>query len=107
MHETYSTNSQIKFKTLTLKSIFCYYSYAYIIVSGTITAAALQASESNNNIQVVFKNCPPFTNCISEINITQIDNAKGIDVVMPMYNLTEYSDNYLKSMKRFMAILQR
>ena len=40
------------------------------------------------------KNCAPFTVCISKINNTQIDNAKDIDVVMPMYNLIEYTDNY-------------
>ena len=45
----------------------------------------------------MFKNCAPFTDCISEINNTQIDNAKYIDVVMPMYNLIEYSDNYSKT----------
>ena len=45
----------------------------------------------------MFKNCAPFTNCISEINNTQIDNAKDIDIVMPMYNLIEYSDNYAKT----------
>ena len=54
---------------------------------GTTTVAALKAGGGNNNIQVVFKNCAPFTNCISEINNIQIDNAKDIDVVMPMYNL--------------------
>ena len=45
----------------------------------------------------MFKNCAPFTNCISEINNTQVDNAKDIDTVMPMYNLIEYSDNYAKT----------
>ena len=39
----------------------------------------------------------PLTDCISEINNTQIDNAKYIDIVMPMYNLIEYSDNYSKT----------
>ena len=43
---------------------------------------------------VAFKNCIPFTNCISEINNTQVDDAKDIDIVMPMYNLIEYSDNW-------------
>ena len=43
------------------------------------------------------KNCAPFINCISEINNTQVDNAKDIDIVMPMYNLIEYSDNYAKT----------
>ena len=48
-------------------------------------------------IDVAFKNCAPFTNCISEINNTQIDNVKDIDIVMPMFNLIEYSDNYAKT----------
>ena len=43
---------------------------------------------------VIFKNCVPFTDCITEINNTQIDNAKDIDFVIPMYDLTEYSDNH-------------
>ena len=46
---------------------------------------------------VIFKNCTPFINGISEINNTQIDNAKDIDIVMPMYNLIEYRDNYAKA----------
>ena len=40
---------------------------------------------------VIFKNC---TDCISEISNKEIDNAKDIDVIMPIYNLIEYSDNY-------------
>ena len=50
-----------------------------------------------NNKQAIFKNCAPFTDCIIEINNTQIDNAKELDVVMPMYNLIEYKDNYSKT----------
>ena len=61
-----------------------------------ITLAA-GAAANNTNKKVIFKNCAPFTNCISEINNTQIDNAKDIDIVMPMYNLIEYSDNYAKT----------
>ena len=98
----YNVNSQIKFKTTMLKSSLCDYSDAYILVKGTITitgagndAAARQADERDK--VVIFKNCAPFTNCISEINNTQIDNAKDVDVVMPMYNLIEYSDNYAKT----------
>ena len=49
----------------------------------------------NTNKKVIFKNCAPFTNCISKINNTQIDNAKDIDIVMSMYNLIEYNDNYV------------
>ena len=66
-----------------------YYSDVYILVGGTITVAKLAAGGGNNNIQIVFKNCASFTNYISEINNTQIDNTKDIDVVMAMYNLTE------------------
>ena len=46
--------------------------------------------------KVIFKNCAPFTDCISKINNTQVDNAKDIDIVMPMYNLIEYSNNHSK-----------
>ena len=82
-----------------LKSSFCDYNDAYILVKGRITitgagpdAAARRADERDKG--VAFKNCAPFTNCISEINNTQVGNAKDIDIVMPMYNLIEYSDNY-------------
>ena len=99
---TYNVNSQIKFKTTMLKSSLCNYSDAYILVKRTITingrgadAAATQADGRDKG--VAFKNCAPFINCISEINNTQIDNAKDIDIVMPMYNLIEYSDNYAKT----------
>ena len=85
-----------------LKSSLCDYSEAYILVKGTITiteagddAAARQADERDKG--VIFKNCAPFSNCMSEINNTQVDNAKGIDIVIPMYNLIEYSDNYVKT----------
>ena len=96
---TYNVNSQIKFKTTMLKSSFCDYSDAYILVKGTITVnntAAADADANNTNKKVIFKNCALFTNCISEINNTQVDIAKYIDIVMPMYNL-EYSDNYSKT----------
>ena len=99
---TYNVNSQIKFKTTMLKSSLCDYSDAYILVKETITiegagadAAARQADERDKG--AIFKNCAPFTNCISKINNTQVDNAKDIDIVMPMYNLIEYSDNYAKT----------
>ena len=96
----YNVNSQIKFKTTMLKSSLCDYSDAYILVKGTISVnntAAAGAAANNTNKKVIFKNCTPFTNCISEINNTQIDNAKDIDIVMPMYNLIEYNDNYAKT----------
>ena len=96
------TNADIKFKTTMLKSDLCDYADAYIFVKGTITiagagadAAARQLDERNKG--VIFKNCVPFAKCISRINGTDIDNARDIDIVMPMYNLIEYSDNYSKT----------
>ena len=97
---TYNVNSQIKFKTTVLKSSLCDYSDAYILVKGTITVnntAAADANANNTNKKVIFKNCAPFINCISDINNTQVDNVKDIDIVMPMYNLIKYSDNYSKT----------
>ena len=80
-----------------LRSSLCDYSDAYILVSGAITVTEVETGGGNNSIQVVFKKCAPFTSSISEINNTQIDNASDIDVVMKMYNLIEYSDNYSKT----------
>ena len=98
---TYTGNS-IKFKTTMLRSNLRDYAYAYILVKGKITitgagadAAARQADEINKG--VTFKNCAPFAKCICRINNTEIHNAKDIDIVMPMYNLNEYSDNYSKT----------
>ena len=82
------------------KSSLCGYSDAYILVKETISVnntAAQGVAANNTNKKVIFKNCAPFTNCISEINNTQIDNAKIIDIVMPMYNLIEYGDKYTKT----------
>ena len=96
----YSVNSQIKFKTTMLKSSLCDYSDAYILVKGTISVnntAADGVAANNTNKKVIFKNCAPFTNCISEIDNMQIDKANDIDIVIPMYNLIEYSDNYAKT----------
>ena len=58
---------------------------------------AADADANNTNKKVIFKNCAPFTKCISKINNIKTDNAKYIDIVMPMYNLIEYSDNYSKT----------
>ena len=80
-----------------LKSSLFDYSDAYIAVKGTITVpnTGAAAAPNNRNKKVVFENCAPFTYCINKINNMQIDNAKDIDVVMNMYNLREYSENYL------------
>ena len=104
------TNSDITFKTTMLRSNLCDYADSYIIIKDTITitgdgddTAARQADERDKG--VTFKNCAPFTKCISRINNTDIDNAHDIDTVMPMYNLIEYSDNYSKNFWKFISIL--
>ena len=95
---TYNKDSQIKFKTSMLKPCLRDYSDAYILVIGTISIAAQTGDNLNNgDEELVFKNCAPFTDYISEINNIQIDHAKDTDVVMPMYNLVEYSNNYSKT----------
>ena len=97
---TYNVDSQIRFKTTMLKSSLCDYSDVYILVKGTITVNNTPAADpnaNNTNKKVIFKNCAPFTNCISEINNIQVDNAKDIDIVMSMYNLIEHSDNFFKT----------
>ena len=66
------------------------YSDAYILLKGTITVtntAAAGVAVNNTNKKVIFKNCAPFTDCITEINNTHVDDAHNIDEVMPMYNL--------------------
>ena len=68
-----------------------------LLTTGVNNTAAAGAAINNINKKVIFKNCAPFTNCISEIDNTQIDNAKYIDIVMSMCNLIEYSDNYAKT----------
>ena len=103
---TYNTNSQIKFKTSMLRSSLCDYSDAYILVIGTITITGAGADATAKRIderqkEVIFDNCVPFTDCVSEINNTEIDNAKYIDVVMPKYNLIEHSNNYSKIIIQF------
>ena len=83
-----------------LRSSLRGYSDEHILVKGTITVTntAVQGQLNNGvNKEVIFKNRAPFTNCKSRINITQVDDVLSIDVVMPMYNLIEYSDNYSKT----------
>ena len=99
----YSPNKQIKFKTSMLRSSLCEYGDAYILVKGNITVnntADAGVAANNTNKKIIFKNCAPFTNCISKINNTQIDNAKYIDIVILMYNLIEHSNNYSKTSGR-------
>ena len=77
-----------------------FYMDAYILVKGSITIqnrAAVGAANNVANKMAIFKNCASFTNCISRINNMQVDDVHDIDVVMSMYNLIEYSDNYSKT----------
>ena len=82
----------IKYDTRVLKPNLCDYAEAYILVDGTIRAAA-----ADDNTRLALKNCAPFTKCNLEINDEHIDTAENLDIVMPMYNLIEYSDNYQDS----------
>ena len=92
----YDTGKEIRFKTSMLRSDLCDYSEAYVWVNGTVTA--IDANNNNNfNKRFVFKNNAPFLSCISKINGKLVENAADLDVVMPMYNLLEYSKNYEKT----------
>ena len=96
------TNSEIIFKTTILRYDLCDYADSYILVKGpiTITGAGNDAAarEANETVKgVTFKTCAPFTKCIARINNTDIDSAHDIDIVMSMYKLIEYTDNYSKT----------
>ena len=82
----------IKYNTRVLKPNLCDCAEAYILVDVTIRAAA-----ANANTRLALKNCAPFTKCSLEINDEHVDTAENLDIVMPMYNLIEYSDNYKDS----------
>ena len=96
----YNTDNDIRFKTKVLKSSLCDYSDTYILVKRRIItgagddAVARQLDERKK--EVILRNCASFTNCKNEINNAEIDNAKDIEIVMPIYNLIEYSDNHSK-----------
>ena len=85
-----------------LRSNLCDYADAYVLDKGAIAITgagdnivARQADERDKG--VTFTNCTTFTKCISRINNTDIDTAQDIDIVMPTYNLIEYSNNYSKT----------
>ena len=82
----------IKYNTRVLKPNLCDYAEAYILIDGTIRAAA-----ANANTRLTLKNCAPFTKCNLEINDEHVHTAENLDITMPMYNLLEYSDNYQDS----------
>ena len=82
-------STTIKFETKVITSNLCDYSETYILVTGNITATG---GDANN--RVAFKNFAPFLKCLTHINDEHVDNADNLDIIMPMYNLIEYSDNY-------------
>ena len=82
----------IKYDTRVLKPNLCDYAEAYILVDGTIRAAAANAAT-----RLALKNCAPFTKCNLEINDEHVDTAENLHISIPMYNLIEYSDNYQDS----------
>ena len=84
----YDAVNEITYNTEVLKSNLCDYNDAYILLRGNITIIGHQVT------QVAFKNCAPFTKCVTKITGTTIDDAEDLDLVMPMYNLIEYSSNY-------------
>ena len=94
--ETYN-NNQIRIKNSMLRSSLCDYSDKYILFSKTIKVAGAGADDAakrldERNKGVIFKNCAPFNDRISGINNTNIDHARDLDLVMPMYNFIEYSE---------------
>ena len=78
-----------------LRSDLYDYSDAYIVVEGKITVT--NPDDDTYDKILAFTNHAPFNSCITKINNTLIDNAEDLDIVMPMYNLTEYSRNYRKT----------
>ena len=85
-------DSTIKFETKVIKPNLCDYSDAYILDTGDIKAAGI--SEDTN---VAFENCAPFTRCVTHINDEYVETAENLDIIMPMYNLSEYSNSYADS----------
>ena len=83
----------IKYDTRVLKPNLCDSAEAHILVDGTI-----RATNGVNATRLALKNCAPFTKCNLEINDEHVDAAENVDIVMPMYNLIEYSDNYQDSL---------
>ena len=96
LSNTYNENKSIRFKTPMLRSDLCDYADAYILVNGTITVAGIQPRDRRNR-PLILKNNAPFVLCMARINNELIEDADDLDIVMPMYNLLEYSKNYRKT----------
>ena len=96
LSNTYNENKSIRFKTPILRSDLCDYADAYILVNGTILVNGLNPRDRQNR-PLVLKNNVPFISCITRINKELIEDADDLDIVMPMYNLLEYSKNFRKT----------
>ena len=125
--KNYNVNKEIRFKTSMLRSDLCDFSDAYIVVKGNITDSKkhlllmilkhliiqqllqllliMQIIMHLVKKKIFFLNNAPFIKCISKINGTKIDNADDLDVVMPIYNLLEYSKNYKKNNRKPVELL--
>ena len=76
-----------------LRSDFCDYSEVYIVLKGIISVTCTNGANRGNN-KLIFKNNSQFRSCIRKLNNTLVDNAEDFDIIMPMYNLLDYSENY-------------
>ena len=85
----------VEYDTRVLKPNLCHYADAYILVDGTIRAAGVAGAAANTRLALT--NCAPFTKCNLEVNDKHVDTAENLDIVMPMYTLIEYLDNYQDS----------
>ena len=94
--DTSNENKSIRFKTPMLRSNLCDYSYAYVLVNDTITVTGNHPRDRQNR-PLILKNNAPFISCITRINVELIEDADDLEIVMPMYNLLEYSKNYRKT----------
>ena len=99
LRESHGEDNQVKFETSMIRSHLRDYSNVHILVSRTITIDGEGDSDVSKllyerNKGAKFKYCAPFTECVSNTNNTEIDNSRDIDVVMPIYKLIQYSDNY-------------
>ena len=101
---TYNENKSIRFKTPMLRSNLCDYSDAYILVNGTVTVTENYPRDRQNR-PLILKDNAPFISCITRINGELIKDADDLDIVMPMYNLLEYSKNYRKPLGSLYTII--
>ena len=85
-------DATIKYDTKVITPNLCDYSDAYILVTGDVKVAGVAA-----NTHVAFENCAPFTRCVSNINDEHVETSENVDIIMNLYSLIEYSDNYSDS----------